>query len=68
MRGIRFNRYIVECKDKIVFNSKNRILDLIDTLWNVKSLVLLVVRTVLGDLIDTLWNVKAFPLSYRLRV
>ena len=37
MRAIRFNRYIVECKDLGEQPVKNReIFDLIDTLWNVK--------------------------------
>ena len=34
------------------------VLDLIDTLWNVKASVKVVVSDKSVDLIDTLWNVK----------
>ena len=33
----RFNRYIVECKDKISCRIHFAAVDLIDTLWNVKN-------------------------------
>ena len=54
----RFNRYIVECKVKIFNYTLSIIADLIDTLWNVKSLSTYRSMIVLADLIDTLWNVK----------
>ena len=54
----RFNRYIVECKGKKKKWAVANILDLIDTLWNVKSSTGSESRLAPIDLIDTLWNVK----------
>ena len=36
--NIRFNRYIVECKESSEYSTSIRVSDLIDTLWNVKLL------------------------------
>ena len=55
----RFNRYIVECKDRPQAHSFETISDLIDTLWNVKDSLWPLHWLQDVDLIDTLWNVKA---------
>ena len=62
---IRFNRYIVECKEVCEYSHWPVEIDLIDTLWNVKTLYLYRRRRYDRDLIDTLWNVKlkGFPIG-----
>ena len=54
----RFNRYIVECKGHYHAYCNMRSPDLIDTLWNVKPIVVTGNLLFCLDLIDTLWNVK----------
>ena len=56
--GMRFNRYIVECKGRYGFDIALMSPDLIDTLWNVKVGLLHIGYPAGFDLIDTLWNVK----------
>ena len=56
-----FNRYIVECKGRFFIDSGATVLDLIDTLWNVKPIAITSPQIAMIDLIDTLWNVKAIP-------
>ena len=56
--ALRFNRYIVECKERRPFRHHFRRRDLIDTLWNVKLVIVKRGLEHLRDLIDTLWNVK----------
>ena len=55
-----FNRYIVECKAVLVQMYPELKSDLIDTLWNVKSVESETKEETMEDLIDTLWNVKLF--------
>ena len=55
---VRFNRYIVECKEIIGNRLDSYAFDLIDTLWNVKMQLMQAVGQLRKDLIDTLWNVK----------
>ena len=53
----------MECK---VFYRDLRIgtiLDLIDTLWNVKAVTMIVLLAAIVDLIDTLWNVKVATIN-----
>ena len=59
-RPFSFNRNIVECKEKMGYEITNRIVVLIETLWNVK--VSMGQRFLNGFqvLIETLWNVKHF--------
>ena len=59
----RFNRYIVECKEKVGWKEIGEIYDLIDTLWNVKKLAAKYIRAAALDLIDTLWNVKEYRIT-----
>ena len=60
MTFMRFNRYIVECKVKLLLFYMICGNDLIDTLWNVKVLSITNGNGATTDLIDTLWNVKSF--------
>ena len=48
----------MECKVKDNLVGFLRPLDLIDTLWNVKSNLIADLQNIPVDLIDTLWNVK----------
>ena len=53
-----FNRNIVECKVESVFSDLFTVLVLIETLWNVKTLVEVYPGCPRMVLIETLWNVK----------
>ena len=57
------NRNIVECKVNFLspFHSMDTVL--IETLWNVKQVVLLAVILICSVLIETLWNVKQISQS-----
>ena len=62
---MRFNRYIVECKDTFGAAGTDAKTDLIDTLWNVKAIPSTTSPYLRCDLIDTLWNVKVLqPVSH----
>ena len=65
-RPSRFNRYIVECKDRRRSSTcPIRFADLIDTLWNVKLDETALTEWLTVDLIDTLWNVKNAAIQER---
>ena len=55
---LRINRYIMECKYHTVRGRCCRIMELIDTLWNVNSVMLYEKFPMEKELIDTLWNVN----------
>ena len=48
----------MECKYSLLFTIPFRVLELIDTLWNVNARPLLVLLPGTDELIDTLWNVN----------
>ena len=52
----------MECKLVILNHSVFIKVELIDTLWNVNSVVPLVFWMVITELIDTLWNVNYYLL------
>ena len=61
MTGISgINRNIVECKERKISDIGNRIIVLIETLWNVKYVIKTETRREQAVLIETLWNVKFF--------
>ena len=61
----RINRNIVECKGgKITISTWQKSV-LIETLWNVKISVRLLIVYLILVLIETLWNVKSGHLSLR---
>ena len=57
------NRNIVECKDECGIITAETESVLIETLWNVKQVVLLAVILICSVLIETLWNVKQISQS-----
>ena len=52
------NRNIVECKWKLAASVGRSIQVLIETLWNVNSVVSITENTLPSVLIETLWNVN----------
>ena len=48
----------MECKYKKCQRAQKRVIELIDTLWNVNSNVTKLLFNVIIELIDTLWNVN----------
>ena len=54
----RFNRYIVECKYFLQLIQGIHVCDLIDTQWNVNTVIGTIIATWGIDLIDTQWNVN----------
>ena len=52
------NRYIMECKWKSMNGMGQSGRELIDTLWNVNSMLFRPDLYVTPELIDTLWNVN----------
>ena len=65
-RGLRINRYIMECKYKQKKELEKAGIELIDTLWNVNLFNTILNAFEASELIDTLWNVNTveheFPL------
>ena len=58
MIRIRINRYIMECKYVSVWHFYSKLIELIDTLWNVNCFKLFLGVLSCLELIDTLWNVN----------
>ena len=52
------NRNIVECKEIFIYIQNVDKSVLIETLWNVKEYVILLLERAVKVLIETLWNVK----------
>ena len=52
------NRNIVECKFHLALSRLLRILELIETLWNVNSFKIVTQAELCAELIETLWNVN----------
>ena len=55
---LSINRNIVECKEYDVRRIGEQIPVLIETLWNVKKIVIILKGGSKAVLIETLWNVK----------